>query len=115
MHVCNWTKDPQGEIDYWALACQKNLFPRILKICGITFEFKYLGEFEFIFQNNLGLESEDQEIAFDEKNECRKSRARVPLNVKHSCNTKWYIGCSRSETDPLGSVLWVPWIRCNSF
>ncbi len=33
----------------------------------MTFEFEYLGEFKFIFKNNLQKESGDQERAFDEK------------------------------------------------
>ncbi len=33
----------------------------------MTFEFEYLGDFEFIFENNLGSWSGDQELAFDEK------------------------------------------------
>jgi hypothetical protein len=53
MYVCNWTKDLQGIIDYLALACQKKFFLRILIIRGMTFEFKYLGEFKFILENNL--------------------------------------------------------------
>jgi hypothetical protein len=54
MYVCNWTENLQGILDYLALARQKNFFPRILIIRGMTFEFEYLGEFEFIFENNLG-------------------------------------------------------------
>ncbi len=33
----------------------------------MTFKFEYLGEFEFIFENNLGAWSWAQELAFDEK------------------------------------------------
>jgi hypothetical protein len=33
----------------------------------MTFEFEYLGDFEFIFENNLGSWLGDQELAFDEK------------------------------------------------
>jgi hypothetical protein len=33
----------------------------------MTFEFEYLGELEFLFENNLGSWSGDQELAFDEK------------------------------------------------
>ncbi len=33
----------------------------------MTFEFEYLGEFEFTFENDLLYKSEDQEDAFDEK------------------------------------------------
>jgi hypothetical protein len=33
----------------------------------MTFEFEHLGEFEFIFENNLQKESGDQDRAFDEK------------------------------------------------
>ncbi len=62
MYVCNWTKNLQGIIDYLVLAWQKNFLPRIL-----TFEFEYLGEFEFIFENNLGFWSGDQKLAFGEK------------------------------------------------
>jgi hypothetical protein len=54
MNVCNWTKDLKGILNYLALARQNNFFPRILIICGMTFELEYLGDFEFIFENNLG-------------------------------------------------------------
>ncbi len=37
-----------------ALALQKNFVPRILITRGITFEFEYLGEFEFIFESTPG-------------------------------------------------------------
>ncbi len=67
MYVCNWTENLQGIIDYLALAGQKNCFPHILIIRGMTIEFEYLGEFKFIFENNLGSWSGDQKLAFDEK------------------------------------------------
>jgi hypothetical protein len=67
MYVCNWTENLQGIIDYLALAWQKNFFPRILIMRGMTFEFKCLGEFKFIFENNLEYWSGDQKRAFDEK------------------------------------------------
>jgi hypothetical protein len=35
----------------------KSFFPGILIIGGMTFEFEYLGEFEFIFENNLEVDS----------------------------------------------------------
>jgi hypothetical protein len=54
MYVCNWTEDLKGIINYLALARQNNFFLRILIIRGMTFEFEYLGDFEFIFENNLG-------------------------------------------------------------
>ncbi len=54
MYVCNWTEDLKGIINYLALARQNNFFLRILIIQGMTIEFEYLGEFEFIFENNLG-------------------------------------------------------------
>ncbi len=54
MYVCKWTKDLQGIIDYIAPAWQQNFFPLILKIGGMTLEFKYLGVLEFILENNLG-------------------------------------------------------------
>jgi hypothetical protein len=54
MYVCKWTEELQGMIDYLALARPSNFFPRILIIRGMTFKFEYLGEFEFIFENNLG-------------------------------------------------------------
>ncbi len=74
MYVCNWTENLQGIIDYLALAWQKNFFPRILitGIRGMTFEFEYLSEFEFIFENNLGSWSGDQKLAFDEKKRMSK-------------------------------------------
>jgi hypothetical protein len=31
----------------------KKFFQRILILRGMTFKFEYLGEFEFIFENNL--------------------------------------------------------------
>jgi hypothetical protein len=67
MYVCKWTEElrVQGIIDYLALAWQNNFFPRILIIRGMTFE--YLGEFEFIFENNSGAWSVAQELAFDKK------------------------------------------------
>jgi hypothetical protein len=84
MYVCKWTEELQGIIDYLALAWQNNFFPRILIIRGMTFKFEYLGEFEFIFEKHLGAWSWAQELAFDEKNEGRKSRASVPLKVPMS-------------------------------
>jgi hypothetical protein len=54
MYVCTWTEDLKGIINYLALVGQNNFFPRILIIRGMTFEFEYLGDFEFIFENNLG-------------------------------------------------------------
>jgi hypothetical protein len=33
----------------------------------MTFDFEYLGDYEFTFENNLLYKSEDQEGAFDEK------------------------------------------------
>ncbi len=65
MYVCQWTEELQGMIDYLALAWQNNFFPRILTIRGMTFKFEYLGEFKFIFENNLGAWA--QKLAFDEK------------------------------------------------
>jgi hypothetical protein len=65
--VCKWTEELQGMIDYLALAWQNNFFPHILIICGMTFKFEYLGEYEFIFENNLGAWSGAQELAFYEK------------------------------------------------
>ncbi len=47
----------------------------------MTFKFEYLGEFEFILKNNLESLSGDQKLAFDEKSECQKSRASVPLST----------------------------------
>ena len=54
MYVCNRTEDIKGIINYLALARQNNFFQRILIIRGMTLEFEYLGDFEFIFENNLG-------------------------------------------------------------
>jgi hypothetical protein len=62
-----WTDELQGMIDNLAKEWQNNFFPRILIISGMTFKFEYLGEFEFIFENNLGAWSWAQELAFDEK------------------------------------------------
>ncbi len=53
MYVFNWTEDLNGIINYLALARQNHFFPRILIIRGMTFKFEYLGEFKFIFKNNL--------------------------------------------------------------
>jgi hypothetical protein len=39
------------------------------------------GKFDFIFETNLGYESEDQVGAFYEKNRSEKSRASVPLRA----------------------------------
>ncbi len=72
MYVCNWTEDLKGIVNYLALARQNNFFPRILIIRGMTFEFEYLGDFEFIFENNLGPLSGDQELAFDGKKRMSK-------------------------------------------
>jgi hypothetical protein len=55
----------------------------------MTLEFEYLKKFKFIFENNLGSESRDHELAFDEKNECRKSLASVP--VRRVLNKKNFI------------------------
>jgi hypothetical protein len=47
----------------------------------MTFEFVYLGEFKFIFENILGYETESQTGSIDEKKKKwdRKSRASIPL------------------------------------
>jgi hypothetical protein len=42
---------------------------------------EYLGEFEFIFENNFVHESGDQVSTFDEKTRCQKSHASVSLNM----------------------------------
>jgi hypothetical protein len=34
---------------------------------GMSFEFEYIGEIDFIFKKNLGYESEDQVGSLDEK------------------------------------------------
>jgi hypothetical protein len=81
MYVCNWTEDLKGTIKYLALARQNNFFPRILIIRGMTFEFKYLGDFEFIFENNLGSWSGDQELAFDEKKRMSKISCKCTFNI----------------------------------
>jgi hypothetical protein len=81
MYVCNWTENLQGIINYLALAWQKNFLPRILIIRGITFEFEYLGEFEFIFENNLVFWSGDQKLAFDEKKRMSKISCKCTFNA----------------------------------
>jgi hypothetical protein len=48
---------------------------------GISFEFEYLGEFEFIFETALGYESGGRETCFDEKTACKKSQATGPLKA----------------------------------
>jgi hypothetical protein len=80
MYVRKWTEEPQGMINYLALAWQNNFFPRILIIRGMTFKFEYLGEFEFIFENNLGAWSGAQEFAFDEKNQMSKISCKCTFN-----------------------------------
>ncbi len=52
LYVCKWTEELQGMIDYLALAWQNNFFLRILIIGRMTFRFEYLGEFDFILENN---------------------------------------------------------------
>jgi hypothetical protein len=47
----------------------------------MTFEFKYLGDFEFIFENNLGSWSGDQELAFDEKKRMSKISSKCTFKV----------------------------------
>ncbi len=69
VRVCNWTKDPQGIIEYLALTGQKNSFQHILIIHRMTFKYEYIGEFEFILENNLGYASGDHVRAFDGKAE----------------------------------------------
>jgi hypothetical protein len=53
-----------------------------------------LGEFDFIFEMNLGYESGDQVAAFGEKTRSQKSRASVPLR---STMEEEY--CSRTRHD----------------
>ncbi len=43
--------------------------------------FEYLGEFNFIFEMNLGYESGEQVVALGEKNRSHKSRTSVPLRL----------------------------------
>jgi hypothetical protein len=88
MYVCNWTEDLKGIINYLALARQNNFFPRILIIRGMTFEFKYLGDFEFIFENNLGSLSGDQELAFDEKKRMSKISCKCTFKLSESYKPK---------------------------
>jgi hypothetical protein len=49
-----------------------NYFLHILIILGMTVEFENFSEFIFIFKNNLGYESGDQEGAFDENKQKKK-------------------------------------------
>jgi hypothetical protein len=56
---------------------QKKLFLHILIIRGMTFESEYLGELGFLFENNIGDESEDQEGCFS-----LKLRATVSLSSR---------------------------------
>ncbi len=81
MYVCNWTEDLKGIINYLALAWQNNFFPRILIIRGMTFEFEYLGDFEFKVENNLGSWSGDQELAFDEKKRMSKISCKCTFKL----------------------------------
>ncbi len=71
-------------IDYLALAWQNNFFPRILIIRGMTFKFEYLGEFEFIFEKNLGALSWAQELPFDEKKWRSKISCKCTFKYKKS-------------------------------
>ncbi len=45
----------------------------------MTVEFEHLSEFIFIFKNNLGYESGDQEGAFDENKQKKKNLVKVFL------------------------------------
>jgi hypothetical protein len=46
---------------------------------GISFEFEYLGEFEFVFETALGYESRGRETCFDEKNCMQKISRYCPF------------------------------------
>jgi hypothetical protein len=46
---------------------KKNLFPRILIVWQVTFEFEYLGEFAFIFEKFLDCETGSKMGSIDEK------------------------------------------------
>jgi hypothetical protein len=54
-------------------------FPLILTIIEMTFEFEYLSEFEFIFENNLEYESGGREGTFDEKKQNWKIRCKCTV------------------------------------
>ncbi len=82
MYVCKWTEELQGMIDYLALEWQNNFFPCILVICGMTFKFEYLGEFKFIFKNNLGAWSWAQKLAFVEKKWRSKISYKCTFKIK---------------------------------
>ncbi len=61
----------------------------------MPFELKYLGEFKFIFENKLGQESGEQELAFDGKNGRKKYRARITLSL--------WLYCVAAVPNPHGS------------
>jgi hypothetical protein len=64
---------PTRITDYFALAeLLKKFISRILTIHGIIFEFEHLGEFKFIFENNLGQEPGDHVVALDIKKQMQK-------------------------------------------
>ncbi len=48
----------------------------------MSIKLEYLGEFEFLFENNLVHESGDQVSTFDEKTRCQKSHVSVFLKLK---------------------------------
>ena len=50
--------------------------------CGISYEFKYLGEIETQFENTLRCLSGSQMGSNHEKNRGRKSRDTLPLSCK---------------------------------
>ncbi len=54
----------------------------------MTFEFEYLGDFKFIFENNLGSWSGDQELAFDEKK--RMSKISCKCTFKDEEDLEYY-------------------------
>ncbi len=78
MHVCNWTKDLQGIINYLVLAWQKNFFPHIL-IMRNDLQIRISRRIQIILTTNLGRNQGTRSLLLMRKKVCQKSRASVPL------------------------------------
>ncbi len=118
MYFCNWTEDLKGIINYLALAWQNNFFPRILIIRGMTFIFEYLGEFEFIFENNVGSWSGYQELAFDGKKRMSKISCKCTFKVVHNLhfsNMDLYSDLARAIRPPIPRYIYEPSLRSHQF
>ncbi len=87
MKVNSWTSSQTETTSYNVPTRKKNFFPRIWILRRMTFEFEYLGEFTFKFENFLDPETGSQTGWIDEKNWGRKSRASVPLRQANFRNS----------------------------